>query len=416
MTRRFFNDFIRRTHPWRNIGYSELAELYASRMLRVVAFQMVGGFSSIFMYQLGYSLQFIAGFWFLYFVLRVILTPLAALQVARFGPKHGTLVSNVLQIIGTIALVFLPQLGVLALLLYAPFAGFSRTLYDISYLVDFSKIKHVEHAGKELSIMQIIEKTMIGLGPIVGGVIAYFFGPQALFVFGAFLLLLSAVPLFFSAEPVRLHQKITLKHFNWKVAWRPALANIGIGVDLSLSGIVWNLFLGLVIIGVTSSNTVYVQIGALGSVAILVSIASAYSYGKVIDKHRGVLLLKLSTVANTLLHILRPFVHLPINVVAVNALNEVVAAGYALPTLRGIFDTADGLPGYRIVYLSILEATSTIGDALVMLTLFLLAASLGEKEALGAAYFLMAPLTLLILFHAKAIYRRGILTKFIHRV
>lgn len=417
MKNRLFSYFVRRTHPWRKVGYSELAELYASRTIRLIALQMVVGFSTIFMYQLGYSLQFIAGYWFVYFVYRTFVTPLAALVIARYGPKHGTFISNILQIMGTVALIALPQFGVAALVVFALTAGLARTMYDISFLVDFSKIKHVEHAGKELGIMQIIEKSVVGLGPVVGGVIAYFFGPQSLFVFGAFLLLLSAVPLFFTSEPVRLHQKITLKHFNWKVAWRPGLANIGIGVDLSLSGIVWNLFIGLVVLGgITKNNAIYAQLGALGSIAIVVAIVSAYSFGKLIDNHRGVRLLKLSTIANTLLHALRPFVRFPFNVVTVNALDQIVSPGFALPTMRGIFDTADGLPGYRIVYLSFLEAASTVGDALVMLVLFVLASSLSEIDALKMTYFILAPFTLLILFHAKAVYRRGILTKFIHRV
>ncbi len=62
MVERFFQYFIRSTHFWRTLGYRELAELYTSRMLRVMAMQMAGVFAAVYLYQLGYSLQFIAWF------------------------------------------------------------------------------------------------------------------------------------------------------------------------------------------------------------------------------------------------------------------------------------------------------------------------------------------------------------------
>ncbi len=415
MVERFFHYFVRQTHYWRTVGYAELAELYASRMLRVMALQVVGGFTIIYMYQLGYSLHVIALYFLFYFVLRTLMTPLVAIIVARYGPKHGTLLSNLGQIIGALTLIFLPQFGLLALLIYAPIAGLSRSLYDVCYLVDFSKIKHVEHAGKELGLMQIFERIMTSLGPVIGGVVALFFGPSAMFGFGALLLLLAALPLFFTSEPVKVHQKITLRHFNWRVAWRPSLANIGVGIDMNLSGVVWNIFLALVVLGITN-KAIYVQIGGLSSASILTSIACAYIYGKLVDKHHGKLLLRISTIMDVVVHLLRPLVRLPVQAIGINITNDIVTTGYALPATRGVFDTADGLPGYRIVYITLMETMTTIGDSIVMLALVILTSYVSETQSLQWLYFCMAPLILLVLLHAKAVYRRGVLTKFIHKV
>lgn len=415
MIRSFFHYVVQRTHFWRHIGFAELAELYTSRMLRIMALQMIGGFALVYMYQLGYSLQFIAAFWLCYFVLRVIMTPLVAMVVARFGPKHGTLLSNIGQILAALTLVFLPEYGIYALLLYAPIGGFSRSLYDVCYLVDFSKIKHIEHAGKELGIMQIFERIVTSLGPLLGGIVALFFGPQAMLVFASVLLLVAALPLFFTGEPVKVHQKITLRHFNWRVAWRPSIANIAMGIDANLSSFVWNFFLVVSVLGITS-NAVYAQLGALSSVSMLATIACAYFYGKLVDRHQGKRLLKLSVIADATVHMLRPFVSSPIQAVAANVANEVATTGCALPATRGIFDTADGLPGYRIVYMSLMGATLCIGDAIVMAVLLFLSYYFSQKEAVHLIYFILAPAILLIMLHARALYHRGILTKFIHRV
>jgi MFS family permease len=415
MVQRFLQYFVGRTHFWRSVGYIELAELYTSRMLRISALQMIGGFALVYMYQLGYTLQFMAIFWFCYFLLRVLMAPLVALILARYGPKHGTLISNLGQIAAVFVLIFLPRYGIYDLIIYAPIAGLARSLYDACYLVDFSKVKHVEHAGKELGIMQMFERVMTSLAPLMGGVVALFFGPQAMLIFGAVLLGIAAIPLLLSAEPVKIRQKITLRHFNWKIAWRPCLGEIGIGIDNDLSAFSWNLFLAVVVLG-TTTDAVYAQIGALSSVSMLASIACAYFYGKLVDRHQGKTLLKLSVIGDTLTHLTRPFVSAPVQVVGINVVNEVVTTGYNLPAVRGIFDTADGLPGYRVVYMTIMGAMLSLGDTIVMGTLVVLASLFPTKVALHLLYFVLAPLILLILFHTRAIYRRGVLTKFIHRV
>lgn len=416
MVHRFFHSLVVRTHFWRFVGFAELAELYASRMMRVMAIQIIGGFAAVFMYQQGFSLHFIAMYLCGYFLLRACIAPIVALIIARYGPKHATLISNILHIMSAITLIFLPNYGVVILLIYAPLAAFAQSLYDISYLVDFSKVKHVDHSGKELGVMQIIERIMIGLGPLVGGLVALAFGAQAMIVFGSFLMILAATPLFFTGEPVKVRQHITLRHFNWKSVRSSMLGNIGMGIDMDISGFLWRLFIAIVILGVSNNPAIYAQIGALGSISIFASLIVAYFYGKVVDNKKGRALLNITVFANAIIHVLRPFIVTPTQVVATNVANEATTAGYTISATRGIFDTADGLPGYRIVYLTIMNMMMMIGDALVMATLAVLTFSFTEQQSIQMIYFIFAPLTLLILFHGKGLYRQGILTRFIHRV
>lgn len=409
--------FVRYTHPWRVVGSAEMAELYISRMMRVMGLKIMAGFSFIYMYQLGYGLQFLAGFFVLYFLVRLcVSSPLAAVIIARYGPKHASLISNVLQIIAIFTILTLPEYGVWALLVYAPIAGMATTLYDVSYLVDFSKVKHADHAGKELGVMQIVERTMVGLGPLLGGVVALYFGPQAMLLLGAFLMLIAALPLFFTSEPTRTHQKITLRNFNWRTAWRPMLAGVGTGVDMNISGIGWGLFLAIVVFGVSKSNEVYAQIGALGSVSVLASVLCAYYYGKVVDRYKGRKLLKISVFGDMLVHFSRITVVNPLQALVVNIVNEVMTIGYAIPGTRAIFDVADGLPGYRIIFLSLVYAAHLLGDLLASMVLLGLTWYFDEKTALHAIFIILPVCVLLINLHGYYIYRRGIFTRFIHRV
>lgn len=415
MTHKFLHFFIRRTHFWRTVSITEMAELYSSRMLRVMAMQMLGGFSAIYLYQLGYSLQWLVWYFVIYFAARVCMGPLVALTIARYGPKHGTLISNILFVFSAFIMVLIPTWGIWAFFFLVPIAGFSRSLYDVCYLVDFSKVKHAEHSGKELGIMQIIERVMTALGPILGGLVALLFGPIVMILVAGLLMLGSALPLFFTREPVKVHQKITLRHFNIKVAWKPMVAQIAAGLDMNASGVMWGLFIVIVVFG-SVNNGIYLQLGVLSSVALFASIAISYIYGKLVDNRKGKTLLKFSVIGDFLVYLSRPFVTTPFQVATVNVANEVVTTGYMLPALRGIFDTADGLPGYRIVYITMMTTMLVVGDTIAMLLLGCLTLFMGDQDALKNIYFILAPMILLISLHTTAVYRRGILTRFIHRV
>ena len=156
MLHRFINHLLLQNYHWRTVGFSELAELYANRLLRLMAVNMVSGVVSIYMYQLGYPLWYIFAFFTLYFLVRAMLAFPAAWFIARVGPKHGSLVSNFLGIPALLALTQLEGLGVYALTVYGIFQGFAVSLYVISYHVNFSKVKHSEHAGKELGFMYML--------------------------------------------------------------------------------------------------------------------------------------------------------------------------------------------------------------------------------------------------------------------
>ena len=263
--------------------------------------------------------------------------------------------------------------------------------------------------------MQIIERVMMVAGPIVGGIVALFFGPIVMIIVAGLLMLGSALPLFFTSEPVKVHQKITLRHFNIKVAWKPMVAQVAAGIDMNASGVMWSLFIVVVVFG-SVDNGSYLQLGILSSVALVASIVISYIYGKLVDSRRGRELLKFSVVGDFLVYLARPFTTTPLQVAGINVANEVVTTGYMLPALRGIFDTADGLPGYRIVYITTMTTMLVVGDTLAMLLLVLLTSISTDQDAMKNIYFLLAPIMLIIGLHTTAVYRRGLLTRFVHRV
>lgn len=398
MLKRFIYAILERRHYWRYVDFAELAELYASRVLRVLAVSMITVFVGLYLYQNGYSLAFILGYFAIYFVFRALVTFPAAHLIARIGPKHANLVSNLLYVPSLLAISTLGEYGLYALAVFGIFQAFSTSLYEVAYLVNFSKVKKDDHVGKEISYMYILEKVAMSASPVIGGVIAFLLGPQATMITAAVLFAIAAMPLLFTGEPVPTRQKIIFRSFNWRESWRGIVAHMGYSADVVASTSLWGLFVAIAVLHSTD-NDVYAQVGALSSVALVASLVFAKLYGRLIDRRRGGELLRFGVVADALIHLARPFITTPVGVVMTNIVNEGATIAYVMPFTKGMFDMADRLPGYRIVYMSLMSAMGVIGAALYAGVLSLLALILPEVMTMQIGFVAVAFIVLIIMKH-----------------
>ena len=386
---------LERRHTWRHADFDEIAEIYASRTLRVMAISMVSVFTAVYLYQNGFHLVYIMLYFASYWILKASLTFLAAFVVARIGPKHTTLLSNLLYVLALIIFSQLGKYGVIALIISGTLQAVSVALYDLSHMVNFSKVKHLDHLGKELSFMYMLERGGAAISPIIGGLIAYWFGPEVTMLVAAVVFALAATPLFFTPEPVQTKQHITFRHFNWRDTRRGIFASLAVGADLITSGSTWSLYVALTIFGI-STDAIYAQLGALVGVTVLAAVVFSRLYGIVIDRRRGGELLNFGVAGDALVHISRPFVGTPFGVIMINIVNESVTNAYAMPFTKGIFDQADNLPGYRIVYAALISIATSLGSALMALVIGGLSLLNSEVQTLQISFVVTALVVLLI--------------------
>ena len=404
MLQNLIHRFLLRRHFWRHATFSEVAELYASRTLRVMAINIASVLMSVYLYQNGYSLVFIAGYWSLYYVLKIFITFPAAKYIARFGPKHAILLSNLLYIPAMIIFSFVPTWGISAIVLTGILQALSATIYDLGYLVDFSKVKNAEHAGKEIAYMNILEKLAKGLSPLIGGLLAYLISPEVTMWAAAGLFAIASVPLMQTAELQKSRYGLVFRGFPWRMAWRSMVAETGVGFDVVASGTVWSLLVAIAILGV-NGNEVYAQLGALLSVVMLVAIISSYAYGRMIDRRRGGELLLFSVIADSIVHATRPFITSVGVTVSTNIANEMATTGYAMAFTRGIFDTADA-SGHRITYLACIEVMANFGALLAGLLFLAFVTWYGDIDGMRNFFFAAALIVLVIAIPKFALYRR----------
>lgn len=395
MIQSFLHRLLKRRHFWRYASFDEVAELYASRTMRILAQQMIGLFIAVYLYQQGFELQFIALFFAISFGARMFLAYPAARYVARFGPKHGILVGNLLYIPALVCFTLVPEYGVPLLVAFAVFQSLSMVVYDLAYMVDFSKVKHADHAGKEIGYMQILERLTASLSPFIGGLIAYFIAPEATMWFSALFFAVASVPLFKTKEPVRTHQKLTFRGFPLRKTYRTIIAETAVGFDNFSSLGIWALFLAVVIFA-TAADEVYLIIGAFASVTVVTSLLAAYWFGRIIDWRHGGDLLKVAAIGNGMTHVFRAFITTPAGVVAANVSNDITTTGYSMAFIRGIFDTADRAEGYRIAYMCCISMALNFGACLAATVFFVVLCVMPSTEIAFRTYFAVAGLYVLL--------------------
>ncbi len=352
-------------------------------------------FAAVYLYQLGYSIVFIALFYASIYAIKIPASYVFARIAAYFGPKHGIFFANLLRIPSLIAFALAPQVGLPAVIVFGVLQQLASGLYDLCYMVDFSKIKSFQHAGKEIGIMQALEKAARIVSPLVGGAVAALYGVQATIVLASIVFAIAALPLFRTIEPVATRSRLHFHGFPWRLARSSLVSESVVGFDFVASGVVWLLFVTIAVFAATG-QALYAVLGGLASFGVFVSMIAAWTFGKLVDKHRGGILLSAGTIANVIIHAFRPFVSTPAGVVAANMANETATSAYALPFTRVLFDVADS-SGFRIPYLMLIEMAVSFGCVLGCLLLAWMVTLFGVIGGMQAVFVIAALYELLLL-------------------
>jgi MFS family permease len=392
MLRNLIYKVLQRRHFWRTANFNELNEIYVAMLVRGISLSMMGLFVPIFLLRIGFGLTAILTILCIYFVTRVCTDLVAARLVARFGPKHIMVLGQILFALSSLLFLTLETIHWPLVLLGAVW-GASQSCFFLSFDVDFSKIKHQLHVGKELGYVEIMGKLGAIIGPVIGGVVSLVLGPQYIFAVSTILMIGGLMPLFKTSEPVRTRQKLDYRGFAKKNIGRSLPAIGAVHLENTLSIVMWPLFLALFIL---PGESVFIKVGVLSSVSVFMAIVTARFIGRLTDSFQGRRVMHMSAVTNTLLHICKPFVPSYPVAFGVGMVNEVVTVGYRLPFFKGYYDQTDEYPGHRIVYISIIECCSSFIKAVVYGMLIMISTIFSDRITLSVAFSIAAIASLVI--------------------
>ncbi len=392
-------------HFWRTASFSEIGNLHMARLMRIIAINLGAALMSVYMLKIGYSIVFISLFWAAYFIFKsIIMLPLAQL-IATIGARKSILVSNILYIPSMISLIYLPEYGMSMLIVNLTFQAVSATLYDLGYLVGLSRLTRGGDAGREVAKMNIAEKIARGLSPLIGGLVAMFFDPRASIIASIVFFIIASWPLVYTIDSMTTGFKLAPSGFPWRKTLRSVLVQVPMGFDYYASTTAWSLFLAVIIFNSTG-NQIYAELGAITSLILLISLISAYAYGRLIDRKAGGQLLIWTAMGNVAANLFRVFVRTPVAAIGTNAVHEVVSTGYSMAYTRGMLDIANNT-GYRVFYIAMTQLASNLGAGLGALLLAIAIWPLGTADGFTVFYVATAVIVVGIGFVRFSVYKNA---------
>lgn len=289
----------------------ELSEIYVSVMLRGLALSMIAIFIPIYLYNdLGYSLEKIVFFLTLLFGIFAISTPTAAHMAAKIGFKHNILFSSFLYILSFLMLNFLETHWIFFILAPTCF-GLANSLYWLSFHTDMAKSTIKRYRGRQMAVWQVLASIAAIAGPFSAGLILTYFSFTVLFVVGSSILVLSAVPLFFSRDQ---HIK---SNFSYKVIFKrdhlkDVLLFVSSGTKYAVYTWLWPFFIFLFI-------AEYLKFGSTIAVLGVITMLSYGIVGGLSDKVRAGKLMRFGAVIHFVSTLFMGLVRSIIHIFAVSA-------------------------------------------------------------------------------------------------
>jgi len=278
----------------------QLNELYIVHAINSFAFSLVGIFIPIYLLQVGFSLTQVFTFYAVRYTSIFAFAFLGMYIAQSTGLKHILYARLPIMISFLYFLSTLDGTGIFYLFV-SIIHGLQVALYWMPMHSLFIKNSTRKHLGEEVGKWFSFPKMLTVFGPLLGGLIVIKFGFNVLFLVVSIILLLSIFPLYYTKE-IKPHVSFKLKEGLKMFKKYPMyfFAAMGEGVFLATEGIIWPIFVFL-ILG---------DILAIGYVGTLLGVGSAsfiLFLGRMLDKYDMKRILHIGVPFVTVLWITRIF-------------------------------------------------------------------------------------------------------------
>lgn len=345
-------------------------QLFMASTVLNFAVGMVQLFEPIYLYQNGYGISSILLFYFGVYLIYFFILPLGGKFAQKFGYEHAIFYSMPFWILYYGALAFIalaPGMIYVAMLMLA----LSKMLYWPGYHGDFSRYGESFERGREISGIMVAQNTAAVVGPFLGGIILAVGNFQVLFLVASIIMVLSTVPIMIRSEIFlpKFFPYFEMFKFLFDKRLTPYIAtNIGFGEEF-FSLVMWPMFIFLAV----GESTFFT--GSIVAVGTLVMAVFLLYIGRLDDRLGAPAVLKLGSILNSCVWLLRTLLKVPLAVFAGDALGRIAAGSVYIPLLGIIYEY-----GRKN---AVMRAT----------VLFEMSLSLGKMLAIAAAWFLFMSLS-----------------------
>jgi MFS family permease len=255
--------------------------LFSGRMIQFIASCLLGLFLPIFLFtKLNYRIEYV----FLYFaagwLLYGLLLPIGAQLLNKIGLRRSLRISVFLDGLYYACLYFVDKDPYLFLTLSMVVITLDRLMFWLPYHTDFAKFTDQSNRGKEVSLMYATHSFLSIIMPVVAGYIIVKYGFNAIFVMAIIIYLAAGIPYLVLPR--------TEEKYSWGVweTWKKyfalenrklVISNMANGAENVVGIIIWPIFIWQILKGD------YLEVGAISSLIVLVSIIFQLFAGKYTD-------------------------------------------------------------------------------------------------------------------------------------
>ena len=393
MVKNFLRKIRQKRNFWFLASFDEIRIIYMADLIRNIAINLTSGVVFMYFYKIGYGWNGVLLFLVLSYLVKLIFVWIAGFYIAKHGPKHGILLSNLLHIPMMIAASMAKEYGIFMAISAIVIQAAAISTHNISKYVNFSKIKSVKRAGRQLGVMHIIEKSAGIFSPLIGGFLAVVIGPQSAMLISAMLFLFSAIPLLSTREATATNIELNFKKFPLeKYLKNIFLPQIWVSPPTSVIHYVWGVFVPIFIF---SKDNPYGVMSILASFTAVTQIISSILVGKLIDKKFGGIMLRVSLFFRGLANIIRGvWVNSVFGVIITQIITGLTSVGQSISMHKGGAFEAES-SGQRIEFFVIQETFFFIGSLIHSVVLYALCACIGAEMGIRV-FMIISGLTLVI--------------------
>lgn len=383
-------------HPIRHhlfrMRFTEMNEIYWFMILRSFALSLIGIFVPIFLYKANFGVSNIFLYYISLYFFEFIFEYIAARFMKLRGPKHSMILSLPFLIIHIWQLITLSQFHWSPLVLAVPLS-IALAFFWEGYHYDFSRSKHTAKTTREVGKI-FIAMTLIGAAaPLIGGLIATYFGTRPLLIIVIVLLILGSLVLLRTKDRNFRKGKFDISKVSLANIDKHLVSYAGLGWETVSTGQIWPLFLFFII-------SSYSGIGLITSVTILISILVTYWVSRRADKGKRAGYLRSGSILNGFVCVLQVFVETVVQAFAVNVGRSLAQSVFKPPFDSEYYLHAD--EESRSEYIYIMESTVDISRLVFHIIMYVLSLSFSLHVVLVVGLIMGAFGSLLVSFMPAA--------------
>jgi MFS family permease len=254
----------------------EIQELYLQTGIANLALSLVFIFQPIYLYTLGYSLISILWFFAMIYGWYLVFITFGAKFASRFGYKHAIFLSNIFYVIFWSTLYLIDQNS--TMFFVAPiFFALQKAFFWPAFHADMALMADKKQEGREVGVLYTLAEVSFIIGPFFGGLISEDLGFLWLFVIASGLMLISAVPLFYTPD-IHARHKFRFKQIVAIFKQYPMnfLGYLGFADELMVQSL-WPVFIFIIVGG-------FIDAGIVSTVAALIAAMVMLYVGRASDQ------------------------------------------------------------------------------------------------------------------------------------